>query len=690
MKKHPAFLFIMLPIFALCSCSEGEESSSSTSSGSTPPAHVHDFSKLISNAEGHYYQCECGEHEPLEAHNFNKWVIDVQPSLSGSGSAHKECAVCHYHDATINLVDVDSEAALDSVLSAKYPAARITSSFEITKEHYVLSSLTLIATDDVTLTRASTFGGDMFVVGVNENDRTVVRDNEPVVFSVISNEKQFIIDGNRDVIYADLDHPTINVKGSAFFVSGLSTLNLDGNVKVINHKKVDNERVLNYDNETSPDKPYISKPKKVGGAAIINIDSTINIRGAVINNNESNDSTLVEESLSSYGGAIFSQGLINIYDGEFSNNVGSYGASIYTNRLFNVYKATIKDNYSYNYGAIYLGDSQYSNGHFIAANLGDITFKDNVAKSSGGALFTSTNASLLTENVLFDSNSSTSNGGAIASKGVAVLKNSKFNANSCDTKGGAVYIYYGDSADVEVGRFSKVEKCLFEQNVAGLGSALGIGNSLKIEDDPKHFATVTVSNSEFKNNHAVKNSEDKYGHGAIYVQNRCVLNMSNSLFKENTAEGYGSAMYITDESKTYLDTVEFLNNSSVGNGGAVYFYTDTYNELRNVTATENHSDNYGGFMYLSAKAIVKLFAITSLRNSAKTGGFVYITTTDTNLYIYSGSTKECTATTANSENMYGNANKAYVNIKGTDTKVYFDYDGTLITNKYTLRDILDE
>lgn len=677
MKKHTAFSFIVAIAFALCACSN-----------STDPEHVHNFSRLVGVSEGHYYVCECGEHDNLRPHTFGDIIVDVNPSATTSGNAHHICEVCGYNQQ-FNFIDVNNETDLDMVLNFHYPAARIVSSFEITKPHYVLSSLSLIAVNDVVIKRASTFGGDMFVVGVDENDIPVVRDAGPVTLTVATAYKTLTIDGNRDVIYADIDNPTVSVKGSAFFVSGMSTVNLNSSVILKNHKKVDNERILNYDS-TSVTKPYISNAKKVGGAAIVNVDSTINVCGAQFINNEANDSSAVSDNLSSYGGAIFSQGLVNVYSGSFTDNVGSYGAVLYSNRMVNIYKATIKDNYSYNYGAIYLGDSQYSNGYFISADLGDITFEANESASSGGAVFTSTNASLYTEKVLFKDNLTASNGGAVASKGVTVLKETTFTGNFGSSKGGAVYIYYGDSTDTEISRFSKIEDCIFEENIGGLGSALGVGNSLKIDDDPQHFATVTVSNCSFTKNQAVKNSEDKYGHGAVYAQNRCVVYINDSSFEENTAAGYGGAMYITDEAKTYLDTVTFNKNSAASNGGAVYFYTDTYNELRNVTATENHSDNYGGFMYLSAKAVVKLYEITSLKNSAKTGGFVYITTTDTNLYIYSGSSKQCTATTANSENMYGNAAKAYVNIKGTDTKAYFDYDGTLITNKYTLRDILDE
>lgn len=677
MKKHTAFSFIVGLSLALCACSSDE------------PEHVHNFSKLVGIAEGHYYECECGAHDEVRPHTFGDIITDENPSATKSGSAHHICEVCNYSQQ-FNFIDINNEADLDMVLNLHYPAARIISSFEITKPHYVLSSLSLIATNDVTIKRASTFGGDMFVVGVDENDNSVSWQSKPVTLTLATSDKNLLIDGNRSVIYADPANPTVNVKGSAFFLSGLSTLNLHSGIEISGHKKVDNERVLAYDNAADTTKPFISKPKKVGGAAIVSIDSNVNFYGATIKNNEANDSASVEENLSSYGGAIFSQGLVNIYSGSFTDNVGSYGAVLYSNRMVNIYSATIKDNYSYNYGAIYLGDSQYSNGHFISTNPGDITFEANESGSSGGAVFVSTAASLYTEKVLFKDNITDSNGGAVASKGVTVLKESTFTGNSGSSKGGAVYIYYGDSTDEEISRFSKVEYCVFEENVGGLGSALGVGNSLKIADDPKHFATVTVNNCSFIKNQAVKNSEDKYGHGAVYAQNRCVVIINHSVFEENNAAGYGGAMYITDEAKTYLDSVTFDKNSAASNGGAVYFYTDTYNELRNVTATENHSDNYGGFMYLSARAVVKLYEITSLKNSAKTGGFVYITTANTNLYIYSGSTKECTATTANSENMYGNTTQAYVNIKGTDTKAYFDYDGTLITNKYTLRDILDE
>ena len=87
---------------------------------------------------------------------------------------------------------------------------------------------------------------------------------------------------------------------------------------------------------------------------------------------------------------------------------------------------------------------------------------------------------------------------------------------------------------------------------------------------------------------------------------------------------------------------------------------------------------------MSGAATCNIYDIDSFKNSANKGGFIYITTTNTTLYIYSGSTKECTSTTADAEGIYSNTNKTKIYIKGTDTKQFFDYDGALMSGNYVL------
>ena len=95
-------------------------------------------------------------------------------------------------------------------------------------------------------------------------------------------------------------------------------------------------------------------------------------------------------------------------------------------------------------------------------------------------------------------------------------------------------------------------------------------------------------------------------------------------------------------------------------------------------------------MYQSGASTVSITNITSIENNATVkGGFIYITATNSNLYIYSGSTSGCTAGTANTENIYSNSAKAYVHVKGTATKMFFNFDGTLFSGSGTLKDITD-
>lgn len=597
---------------------------------------------------------------------------------------------------------VSDEDSLDKALKSSVRTVDLASDLEITRPHYILTDFTLNSKDGHTIIRSTSFGGDMFVIGVDENDKEAASFRKPPVVTFNQTGSDFLdFDGNKNLIYADPSHPTVVIDGSMFFVSGLANVNFNGDIVIENNKKVSNKRVLSYDSETSILKPYISKAEKVGGAAFINIDSVINFDGTTIKNHAVNQ-YFADDYESSYGGAIFSYGEINVLNASFTNNYGSFGSVVYSARIFNAYRMDVTMNHSYNYGAIYLADSQYSNGRFTPELSGGIYFENNIAESSGGAIFVSEDATMYGEKMNFTSNGATNNGGAIASKGILEVKDCNFTTNSANTKGGAIYAYYPDSTGQQAGRHTTITSCYFSENRGSLGGAVGFGSD--IETDAKnlaehHYVIATIDDCIFQENVAqLRASDNKYGHGgAIYAQKCAQVSVKNSNFNSNSAAAYGGVLYAvssdTPEGSTAtrvdFDTCFFGSNHSENNGGALYYNNAANATISNCNATNNStaSGKFGGFLFVSGKGRIDLINIASISNSAGKGGFIYITTGGTKVYIYSGSTSSCSASDAEYKNIYSNSASAEVHVKGKTSGKYFSFDGTLFSGSGELYDI---
>ena len=70
--------------------------------------------------------------------------------------------------------------------------------------------------------------------------------------------------------------------------------------------------------------------------------------------------------------------------------------------------------------------------------------------------------------------------------------------------------------------------------------------------------------SAFEANKAVRG-------GAIYAETLSVLQLSDTRFSDNLADGAGGAIHFADGSELSVDSSVFLNNSVGGTGGAVHF-----------------------------------------------------------------------------------------------------------------------
>ena len=243
-------------------------------------------------------------------------------------------------------VDVDGARALYLELSAGTPVIRITASFEVDRTFYVTSDAIIFTDEACTLTRAPGFGGDIFVVGEDENGVIT----EGVKFTLgnplTNNTNMLIIDGNAAAM-------TSKVVGSVIFASEKTQVNLYPAVTIKNAVKVGNERVLNH---------TVSYHSRVGGAvAIITSKASMNIYGGSYFGNRTND--IIDENteegmVSSYGGAFYNYGTLNVYGGIFEANHAGRGGAFYNYRTFNLHRATVKNNTaSMLGGALYVPNS---------------------------------------------------------------------------------------------------------------------------------------------------------------------------------------------------------------------------------------------------------------------------------------------------------------------------------------------
>ena len=65
--------------------------------------HTHSYgSEWKNDADNHWHECSCGDKADKAAHDF-KWVVDKEATATQKGSKHKECKVCGYKKAAVEI-----------------------------------------------------------------------------------------------------------------------------------------------------------------------------------------------------------------------------------------------------------------------------------------------------------------------------------------------------------------------------------------------------------------------------------------------------------------------------------------------------------------------------------------------------------------------------------------------------------
>jgi predicted outer membrane repeat protein len=142
-----------------------------------------------------------------------------------------------------------------------------------------------------------------------------------------------------------------------------------------------------------------------------------------------------------------------------------------------------------------------------------------------------------------------------------------FRFNMAIKGGGAIYLYGQPEGSAKL----TADSALFEYNVAEYGG--GALCSTK-------YASIDTLNSVFRNNTA--NSDG----GAIYMIHS-TLELMGGLLQGNAARSAGGAIILGGQSVATFDSTQFTSNLAHIDGGAIASYQDTQLRVRNCTFWEN-------------------------------------------------------------------------------------------------------
>lgn len=589
---------------------------------------------------------------------FKGWIGADSETFDASGKVFENVTVRAIWEAD----DTDTKEKLLARVNAGVEEIKITSNIVVDEPIYITNKTTVYSNANYSLVRAEDYAGDIFVVGQDAEANFSILEGVNATLTLGGGEGELTIDGN-------CENTTTEVVGALVFSADSSIVNLYDGVKLANNTKTANKRTTDLDYGD-----YMSQTalERIGGAGIVNLNSTLNIYGGVIENNtvktehtvfpsETEGGSDVKKEIAGCGGGIYNNGNINMYGGTIKGNEALRGGGIYNNKIVYAYAGTIAENKSYTYGGAISSSSSGTAEMHIGTEEGadTVVISGNNSVSAGGALYSSTTSPIIIYgNVEFNNNRSETSGGAIYTAGTLTLSNAKFSGNSCNYSGGAIYHHYG-SADY-TRRIFDVDNCEFNENVSSCGGAVTLSANSSIEGEGTE---AYFDNCEFTGNSVVHYESNPGNGGAIYVTRSSDVIVNNCSFKENSAASCAGAISVHSNATLDVNKTEFEGNTAltggaiystsnasvdivdsnftanatietepdengktkVGNGGAVYLYNAAVT-IKNVGMYNNTSSNNAGAFYIGGRDVTIDSTCEFIGNTAANhGGAIYVT-----------------------------------------------------------------
>lgn len=327
---------------------------------------------------------------------------------------------------------------------------------------------------------------------------------------------------------------------------------------------------------------------------------------------------------SAEGGAIYSNGTLNVEDSVFESNSALNGGAICNRQetaVLNItnckFGGTTTDENDQTVGlgntASSSGGAIYNGGSGTVIINGDSTekstFEGNQASGSngGGAICIGT-GTLTLDGYAFKNNKATIQGGAIALRGgeKSTISNSSFEGNEAETKyGGAIHnrlhrptitdctfslnnallyggaIYNEFNGQVTLNVSNNAEEALLSGNSAGSGGAI-TNTSGKVSVDGYTFDgnnanKVVIGTETSTDENGTETVTDIYSDafgGAIYSTKLedydTTVETTDCIFKGNTSEANGGAIYNDTSATCIVTDTKFATNKAGADGGAIY------------------------------------------------------------------------------------------------------------------------
>ncbi|MCQ2445400.1 MAG: hypothetical protein MJ141_00755 [Clostridia bacterium] len=135
-------------------------------------------------------------------------------------------------------------------------------------------------------------------------------------------------------------------------------------------------------------------------------------------------------------------------------------------------------------------------------------------------------------------------------------------------------------------------------------------------------AKITIRNAGFYGNRTYKSSDNCHG-GAIFGDDDCVINISDSIFEGNYSEDNGGAIYLNDGRLAATNCI-FSGNKSLDDGGAVYVESGASAAMDNCRFYQNRADGDGGAVYCNSSEGTRMTGKFFGNTAGDDGGAVYV------------------------------------------------------------------